>query len=101
MDSNHEELLIEMLERERRFEIILNNTIETKYIFEFNREWHDERSKLVHCIHIQQLELMQRAAASHERAGEIAKVSRYSYELLITGFILILVNMDIRNLQRQ
>jgi hypothetical protein len=39
------------------------------------REWHNERVKLVHCIHIQQLELMQRATAAHERAGDIAKVS--------------------------
>lgn len=38
------------------------------------REWHSERTKLIHCVHIQQMELMQRAAASHERAADIAKV---------------------------
>ena len=31
--------------------------------------------KLVHCIHLQQLELTQRAAAANERASEIAKVA--------------------------
>lgn len=39
-----------------------------------NREWHTERLKLVHCIHLQQLELTQRAAAATEQAATIAKV---------------------------
>ena len=30
--------------------------------------------KLIHCIHLQQLELTQRAVASHEKATDIAKV---------------------------
>jgi hypothetical protein len=54
LELTEEETLVEMMQRERR-------------------DWHNERTKLVHCVHIQQLELMQRAAASHERAGEIAK----------------------------
>jgi hypothetical protein len=37
------------------------------------RDWHDERTKLISCIHIQQIELMQRASAANERAAEIAK----------------------------
>jgi hypothetical protein len=52
-----DELAIEILERERK-------------------EWHRERIKLVHCIHQQQLELAQRAAAAHDKATEIAKVER-------------------------
>jgi hypothetical protein len=50
-----EESLIEMLERERK-------------------ESYTERVKLIHCIHLQQIELTQRAVASHEKAAEIAKV---------------------------
>ena len=49
-----EELAIEALERERR-------------------EWRQERLRLMHCIHHQQIELAQRASAAHERATEIAK----------------------------
>lgn len=37
------------------------------------REWHTERVKLVHCIHLQQVELAQKASAANERAAEIAK----------------------------
>ena len=38
------------------------------------KESHAERVKLIHCIHLQQIELTQRAVASHEKAAEIAKV---------------------------
>jgi hypothetical protein len=55
MDEDLEGLAIEVLERERR-------------------EWRLERIRLMQCIHHQQIELGQRAAASHERATEIAKV---------------------------
>jgi hypothetical protein len=46
--------VVELLERERK-------------------EWQMERLKLIHCIHLQQLELSQRSAAAHERATDIAK----------------------------
>jgi hypothetical protein len=49
-----EEPIVEILERERR-------------------EWHAERVKLIHCIHMQQLELAHRAAAANTQAVEIAK----------------------------
>ena len=42
------------------------------------REWHKERVKLVHCIHMQQLELAQRAAAAQDKAADIAKVGSRS-----------------------
>jgi hypothetical protein len=40
----------------------------------YSREWHHERVKLVHCIHMQQLELAQRSVVAHDRAVDIAKV---------------------------
>ena len=46
------------------------------------REWQAERLKLVHCIHLQQLELSQRAAAAHDRATDIAK----DFARVIEGF---------------
>ena len=46
--------VVEMLERERR-------------------QWHSERVKLVHCIHLQQLELASRSVAAQERANDIAR----------------------------
>ncbi len=49
-----DEPIVELLERERR-------------------EWHTERIKLLHCIHLQQLELNQRSISAHERAADIAK----------------------------
>ncbi len=54
-DSDSGEPIIEMLERERR-------------------QWQAERERLIQCIHLQQLEMSQRALAAHERAVEIAKV---------------------------
>lgn len=39
------------------------------------REWHEERMKLLHCIHMQQMEMSQRSIAAHDRAVDIAKVS--------------------------
>ena len=45
------------------------------------REWQADRVKLVHCIHLQQLELTQRAMASHEKATDIAKVSSVCTDL--------------------
>lgn len=38
------------------------------------KEWQLERLKLIHCIHLQQLELSQRSAAAYDRATDIAKV---------------------------
>lgn len=38
------------------------------------KEWQLERLKLMHCIHLQQLELSQRSAAAYDRATDIAKV---------------------------
>jgi hypothetical protein len=52
--------LIELLEMERK-------------------EWQLERVKLIHCIHLQQLELTQRSTAAHDRATGIAKVYIYMY----------------------
>ena len=53
--------VVELLERERR-------------------EWHAERTKLVQCIHLQQLELAARASAAQETAGTIAKEFAVSIE---------------------
>jgi hypothetical protein len=53
--------VVEILERERR-------------------EWHAERTKLVQCIHLQQLELAARASAAQETAGAIAKEFAASIE---------------------
>ena len=38
------------------------------------KDWQLERLKLIHCIHLQQLELSQRSAAAYDRATDIAKV---------------------------
>lgn len=46
----------------------------TRYLHP-NRQWREEREKLIQCIHLQQLELTQRSTAAHERAADIAKVS--------------------------
>lgn len=48
------EPIVELLERERR-------------------EWHDERMKLLNCIHLQQIELNQRSKAVTDIATNIAK----------------------------
>jgi hypothetical protein len=56
--DDFEALAAEVLERERR-------------------EWRVERLRLLQCIHHQQIELAQRAAAAHERATEIAKVNGF------------------------
>ena len=37
------------------------------------KEWANERMKLINCIHLQQMELSQRATAAQSRAGDIAK----------------------------
>jgi RarD protein len=65
-----EGLAIEVLERERR-------------------EWRLERIRLMQCIHHQQIELGQRAAASHERATEIAKVILLLLLLLLLSLSLL------------
>ena len=46
--------------------------------------------KLIHCIHLQQLELTQRAVASHERATDIAK----EFARVIEGFEERLVSVE-------
>lgn len=53
-DSEDDEPLIELFERERK-------------------KWAAEREKLIQCIHLQQIELNNRALSSHEKAIEIAK----------------------------
>lgn len=58
------------------------------------KESHAERVKLIHCIHLQQIELTQRAVASHEKAAEIAKVFiiyLFIYFCFISCFILITI----------
>lgn len=62
-DSESGEPIIEMLERERR-------------------QWQAERERLIQCIHLQQLEMSQRALAAHERAVDIAKVPRIVFVIL-------------------
>ena len=46
------------------------------------REWHAERAKLTHCIHLQQVELASRSAAAQETAALIAK----EFARVIEGF---------------
>ena len=38
------------------------------------KDWQLERLKLIHCIHLQQIELSQRSVAAYDRATDIAKV---------------------------
>lgn len=66
-----DETVVEMLERERK-------------------EWQSDRVKLIHCIHLQQLELTQRAVASHEKATDIAK----EFARAIEGFEERLVSVE-------
>lgn len=54
-----------------------------------NRQWREEREKLIQCIHLQQLELSQRSLAAHERATDIAKVSEFKKNAVLReGFFL-------------
>lgn len=62
-DEADDEKLIQMLERERR-------------------EWYIERTKLVNCIQLQQVELNQRSLAAHDKAVDIAK----DFARVIEGF---------------
>ena len=63
--------IVELLEKERK-------------------EWQSERLKLIHCIHLQQIELSQRSAAAYDRATDIARVRSiicmYSYIELTSLF---------------
>lgn len=63
--------VVDMLERERR-------------------QWHAERIKLIHCIHLQQLELAASSSAAQSRASEIAK----EFARTIEGFEERLVHME-------
>lgn len=63
LDDGDDEKLIQMLERERR-------------------EWYTERTKLVNCIQLQQIELNQRSLAAHDKAVDIAK----DFARVIEGF---------------
>lgn len=54
--------MVELLEKERK-------------------EWQLERLKLIHCIHLQQIELSQRSAAAYDRATDIAKVTQSLFSL--------------------
>uniref|UniRef100_A0A7S0XDF2 Uncharacterized protein n=1 Tax=Chromulina nebulosa TaxID=96789 RepID=A0A7S0XDF2_9STRA len=66
-----DEPIVELLERERR-------------------EWHEERMKLLQCLHLQQLELDQRSMAAHEKAADIAK----EFAKAIEGFEERLVSVE-------
>jgi hypothetical protein len=46
------------------------------------REWYVERTKLVNCIQLQQVELNQRSLAAHDKAVDIAK----DFARVIEGF---------------
>jgi len=46
------------------------------------REWYIERTKLVNCIQLQQVELNQRSLAAHDKAVDIAK----DFARVIEGF---------------
>lgn len=65
--SDSGEPIIELLERERR-------------------QWQTERERLIQCIHLQQLEMSQRALAAHERAVDIAKVLKFRQHFAHLGF---------------
>ena len=60
------------------------------------RQWHAERIKLIHCIHLQQLELAASGSAAQGRASEIAK----EFARAIEGFEERLVNME-SNVQKE
>lgn len=62
--------LVKMMEQERRYWWY---TLVTLFLYDYS-EWAEERIKLIHCLHLQQLELNQRATAAHEKAMDIAKV---------------------------
>lgn len=47
---------------------------------------------MLHCIHLQQMELNQRSIAAHDRAAEIAKVDSH------LTFLLSMLTSNIRNL---
>lgn len=55
-------------------EVLFVKSSDIFIIFFVIRQWHNEREKLIQCIHLQQLELTQRSMAAHERAVDIAKV---------------------------
>lgn len=69
--------IVEVLERERR-------------------QWHAERIKLIHCIHLQQLELTSSSSAAQDRASSIAK----EFARTIAGFEERLVNIE-TNVQKE
>jgi len=69
--------VVEILERERR-------------------QWHAERIKLIHCIHLQQLELASSSSAAQTRASEIAK----EFARAIAGFEERLVTIE-SNVQKE
>ena len=69
--------IVEVLERERR-------------------QWHAERIKLIHCIHLQQLELTASSSAAQDRASSIAK----EFARAIEGFEERLVNIE-TNVQKE
>ena len=60
------------------------------------RQWHSERIKLIHCIHLQQLELAASASAAQGRASEIAR----EFARAIEGFEERLVSME-GNVQKE
>ena len=74
-EDDFEGLAVEVLERERR-------------------EWRVERMRLIQCIHHQQIELAQRAAAAHERATEIAKEFSRSIEIYEERLVLVENNVQ-------
>jgi 4-hydroxy-L-threonine phosphate dehydrogenase PdxA len=75
--DSDEEAIVETLERERK-------------------EWHTERVQLIPCIHMQQLELSQRAIAAQDRAADIAK----DFAQVIASFEERLVSIE-ENVQKE
>lgn len=75
VEEDNEGLAVEVLERERR-------------------EWRLERIRLMQCIHHQQIELGQRAAAAHERATEIAKEFSKAIEIYEERLVLVENNVQ-------
>lgn len=58
------------------------------------KEWSEERCKLMHCLHLQQLELTQRASAAQQRAGEIAKEFARAIEEFETRLLSVETNVQ-------
>lgn len=65
-----------------------------KLIEQERKEWSEERCKMVNCLHLQQLELTQRASAAQQRAGEIAKEFARAIEEFETRLLSVETNVQ-------